>query len=139
VDNKTKKLFETIIEKAPAVILTTMDENNCPKTRAMLNLPENTLEQIWFTTNTSSEKLEQIKNNNKANAYFCIPNTWTGLLLVGKIKILDDMKVKKNIWKQGWEMYYSKGVNDPDYTVLCFETQSIEYYSDLKKQKFVLN
>jgi general stress protein 26 len=138
VELKMQKIFETLIKKSHAVILTTINDKSYPSTRAMLNLSKNTLQQIWFTTNTSSSKIEQIKDNEKASVYFYSPDTWQGLLLIGKIKIIDDMKIKKSLWEKGWEMYYSKGVEDPDYSVLCFDTKTIEYYSNLKKEKYSL-
>jgi general stress protein 26 len=131
-----KKALETVIKKSPTVMLTTMNDDDYPETRAMLNLKKNTLKQVWFTTNTSSSKIEQIKNNSKASVYFCLPDTWKGLLLVGNIKVIEDMKTKKALWEKGWEMYYPKGVQDPDYSVLCFETETMHYYSNFKKVCF---
>lgn len=44
--------------------------------------------------------------------------------------MLTDEKHKKMIWQEGDTMYYSKGVNDPDYCVLKFTTKSIRVYEN---------
>lgn len=40
------------------------------------------------------------------------------------------------IWRKGDEMYYSKGVTDPDYCVLRFAAQNGRYYSNFKSENF---
>ena len=40
------------------------------------------------------------------------------------------------IWNDGDELYYPKGVTDPDYCVLKFTAQDGRYYSNLKSVNF---
>jgi hypothetical protein len=54
------------------------------------------------------------------------------------MKILEDKKSKEMIWQDGDEMYYSKGVSDPNYCVLKFTTQDGRYYSNFKSENFKL-
>lgn len=121
-----------LMEDATTVYLTTIDGDGYPNTRAMLNLrnprqyplltglfeghEEDML--IYFTTNTSSIKIEQIIMNPSVSAYYCKPDEFHGMMLAGKIEIVDDTELKKRIWQEGWETYYRKGVEDPDYAIL---------------------
>jgi general stress protein 26 len=57
-------------------------------------------------------------------------------MLKGTMEVLKDSKSKKMIWKDGDEIYYSKGVIDPDYCVLKFTAQDGRYYSNFKSENF---
>jgi general stress protein 26 len=59
-------------------------------------------------------------------------------MLKGTMEVLQDSRSKKMIWKDGDEMYYSKGVTDPDYCVLKFTAQSARFYSNFKSDNFEL-
>ena len=131
-DNTINQACISLMEKAPAVYLTTLDETGYPQTRAMLNLRNR--EQypgqvhlfsehqqdlmIYFSTNTSSQKLKQIKLNPRVSVYFCDPGNFHGVMLGGDIEILDDVGIRHAIWNDGWERYYPEGPDDPDHTVL---------------------
>ena len=122
-----------LMETADAAYLTTMDRHGFPQTRAMLNLRNKrqwpTLTEVfqgheedfllYFSTNTSSAKMAQIRANPKVSAYFCNPAAFHGLMLAGTIELVTDQACKRRIWQDGWERYYPRGVNDPDYTLLC--------------------
>jgi general stress protein 26 len=60
-------------------------------------------------------------------------------MLKGKMEILQDAKSKKMIWKEGDEMYYPKGVSDPDFCVLKFTAQEGRYYSNFKSETFAIS
>ncbi|MFX0108175.1 MAG: pyridoxamine 5'-phosphate oxidase family protein [Candidatus Hodarchaeota archaeon] len=127
-----KKLSLKLIEGAWPAYLTTVDRYGFPQTRAMFNLrnPDRFpklvpfFEEykddfiIIFSTNTSSTKIEDIKKNPKVSVYYCIPEEWQGAMFGGEIEIVDDAKVKKALWHEGWERYYPGGYDDPDHTVL---------------------
>lgn len=122
-----------LMEAAEAAYLSTIDGNGFPQVRAMLNLRNK--EQfggltklfddhredfvIYLTTNTSSPKMDQIRANPKVSIYFCSPTEFHGFMLCGSIEIVKDQPLKKQIWRDGWEMYYPSGVDDPEYTILC--------------------
>ncbi len=57
-------------------------------------------------------------------------------MLRGTMEFLQDSASKEMIWKAGDEMYYPKGVTDPDYGVLMFIAQNGRYYSNLKPENF---
>jgi len=73
---------------------------------------------IYLATNTSSEKVQQIRDNPAACVYYCVPQEFHSLMLGGTIEIVTDMEMKKKLWQQGWELYYPAGPTDPDYTLL---------------------
>ena len=131
-DKEIRKASLMLLESADGAYLTTIDHEGYPQTRCMFNLRNK--EQfpklidmfkdhqddfmILFTTNTSSAKVSQIKENSGVCIYYCKPGEFHGLMLSGNIEILDDPRVKEQLWHDGWERYYATGPNDPDHTVL---------------------
>ena len=59
--------------------------------------------------------------------------------LTGTMEVLHDSVSKKMIWKIGDEMYYAKGVTDPDYCVLKFTALNGRLYSNFNSQNFDLS
>jgi general stress protein 26 len=57
-------------------------------------------------------------------------------MLKGRIEVLQDSQTKEMIWLDGDELYYPKGVTDPDYCVLKFIAQNGRFYSHFKSENF---
>jgi general stress protein 26 len=73
---------------------------------------------ILFTTNTSSSKVDHIKNRSAVSIYYHIPESWKGVMFGGDIEIVKDGELKKKLWHDDWIKYYPKGYDDPDHTIL---------------------
>ncbi|MDD5397509.1 MAG: pyridoxamine 5'-phosphate oxidase family protein [Dehalococcoidia bacterium] len=126
-----------LIDKASVSIISSVDADGFPNSKAML--PPRKREGIkyfFFTTNTSSMRVAQYLKNPKACIYFFDKRFFRGVMLSGTMKVLRDRASKEMIWKQGDEMYYPKGVTDPDYCVLRFTAQNGRYYSNFKSENF---
>jgi len=141
-----------LLESADAAYLTTIDGDGFPQTRAMLNLRNSDqfpalsrlfsgLDErfvVYFTTNASSAKIEQIRRNPKVSVYYSIPAEWRGLMLGGVMEIVADSGLKKALWQKGWEMYYPGGDDDPDYAILRLSPMVAKYYHQLVSSVFDL-
>ena len=132
------------MERSSFVDLTTIDSKGFPSTRAMLNLrnreqyphlitmysQEKNPLTVYMTTNTSSEKIKEITENGKACLYFCEPGSFHGIMLQGIVEHVTDKEFRKNVWQEGWEIYYPKG--DEDYSVLRFVPDKLKTYSNFQ-------
>lgn len=148
--NDVVKIIQSA-ESAELATFGTEKTDGFPEVRALLNLankkqyPElvdkaivadgETL-TIYFTTNTSSRKVAQIRNNNKVCLYFCIPKSFKGVSATGTIEEVIDMEVKKDFWQTSWTMYYQKGVTDPDYTLLKFTSKHLHCWGGFALHDF---
>jgi general stress protein 26 len=56
--------------------------------------------------------------NPKVSVFFCRPKAFHGLMLGGKIEIVEDSAVRRSLWDSSWRQFYPKGPDDPDHTVL---------------------
>ncbi len=91
---------------------------------------------IYFTTNTSSRKVRQLRANNKACLYFVLPKKFKGVSAIGTIEEVTDQSVKEDFWQTGWFIYYHKGAKDPDYTLLKFTTKYLHCWGGGKIHNF---
>ena len=149
---EVKKAALKLISESKAAYLTTINPNGFPITRAMFNLrnreqfPEvseffqnqENIFTIYISTNTSSTKVEHLKNNPLLCVYFCDADNFQGFMLGGSVEFIDDIKLKKNIWLDWWTKYYPKGIEDSDYTLLRLAPKTGRYYYKLKQVNFKL-
>ncbi len=119
-------------------MLGTNGDNGYPNIKAMIKMENEGLNRIWFSTNTSSKRLGQLIRNPKACVYFVDFEQWMGLMLVGDVEVLQDMKSKQRLWREGSERYYPLGVGDPDYSILRFSAEWGNYYHALSNVTFEL-
>jgi len=133
----SEETIGNIIDKVKVSLIGSVDEAGYPNVKAMLPPRKREgIKNIYFTTNTSSMRVKQYNSNPKACVYFFDARSFRGVMLKGNMEVLQDNKSKEGIWKKGDEMYYSKGVTDPDYCVLKFTAQSGRYYSDFESENF---
>jgi len=126
-----------MIDKTTVSIISSVNEAGFPNTKAMLPPRRREgIKQFYFTTNTSSMRVKQYTANPKSCIYFFDKRFFRGVMLKGTMEVLHDSKTKEMIWNDGDEMYYPKGVTDPDYCVLRFTAQNGRYYSNFKSENF---
>lgn len=124
-----------MIDKAGVSIISSVDEDGFPNSKAMLPPRKREgLKHIFFTTNMSSMRASQYLNNPKACLYFFDKRFFKGVMLKGTMEVLQDGASKEMIWREGDETYYPKGVTDPDYCVLRFTAKNGRYYSNFKSE-----
>jgi general stress protein 26 len=133
------KTVGNMIDNVKVSIISSVDGDGFPNTKAMLPpRKRDGIKHIYFTTNTSSMRVKQYAKNPKACVYFCDQRFFRGVMLKGTMKVLKDAGSKKMIWKSGDEMYYPKGVSDPDYCVLKFTAESGRFYANFKSENFTI-
>ncbi len=131
--------LEEFIQKQNVSFISSIDENGFPNIKAMLKPRKmNGIKEFYFTTNTSSLRVNQYLSNPNASIYFYQKTSYryVGVMLVGKMEVLTDQDTKNMIWRDGDTMFYKEGVTDPDYCVLKFTAESGRYYSNLKTESF---
>lgn len=135
IQDANKKGLE-LVETSKIALVGNVDGNGFPNIKAMLNLKHDGLKNFWFSTNTSSKRVQQLKKDGKACIYFVDEANFKGLMLTGNIEILQDLESRKMLWNEGCEIYYPLGVEDPDYSVLHFTADRGNYYHKLENIDF---
>lgn len=124
------------ISQQKTAFLGSVNEQGYPVIRAMLAPRKIDGNEIYFSTNTSSNKVKQYSANGKACIYFYKRGKfrYQGVAITGEMQVCTDQATKDEIWRFGDKLFYKQGVTDPDYCVLKFKCKSAEYYCDLKTQ-----
>lgn len=124
-------------DKLKTAFIGSVDKEGYPNIKAMLQPRKREgIRVFYFTTNTSSLRVAQFLQNDKACVYFCDGRFFRGAMLRGTMEVLTDADSKAMIWRDGDEEYYPKGVTDPDYCVLRFTASSGRFYSNYRSEEF---
>ena len=133
--------IEKFIRKRKISFVCSIDNENFPNVKAML-APRKIvgIKEFYFSTNTSSMRVKQFRENSNASIYFYRKGLikYTGVMLVGTMEVLTDQEIKNEIWRKGDTLFYKQGVTDPDYCVLKFTATKGRYYCDLATESFVV-
>ena len=130
---------ESFISRRKVGFVCSADEEGYPNVKAMLKpRKRNGLKEFWFSTNTSSLRVRQYRENPRASIYFYRKGLirYEGVMLRGTMEVLTDQATRNMIWRKGDSVFYKQGVTDPDYCVLKFTAESGRYYRDLKTESF---
>lgn len=134
-----EKTVGAMIDRQKTAFIGSVDRDGYPTIKAMLQPRKREgIRTIYLTTNTSSMRVAQYRNNNRACVYFCDTRFFKGVMLRGTMEVLTDSASKEMIWREGDTMYYPQGVTDPDYCVLKFTALSGRFYSDFHSEDFTV-
>jgi len=126
-----------LIEKQSVCFISSIDENGYPNTKAMLApVRMEGIKTLYWHTNSPSMRIKQYKNNPKACIYFYDKRFFRGVMLRGKMEVLNDKKIKKELWNDGFDMYYKGGMDGGDFIILKFTAENGRYYSNFKSEDF---
>ena len=137
--NNPTETIGNLIEKQGVSFISSVDENGFPNTKAML--PPVKLEGIktfYWHTNSPSMRIQQYRNNPKACIYFCDRRYFRGAMLKGIMEVVEDVDVKKEIWKDEFSMYYKDGMDGGDFIILKFTAETGRFYSNFHSEDFTI-
>ncbi len=144
---------ENVIHKSEVMVFGTIDAKGFPQTRTMFNLrnpskfpsidalvnPKDDPFYFIVATNTSSYKVEELRQNPHVSVHYCIPELFHSVTVSGIVEIVDSMEFKNALWVQGWEMYYPSGCEDPDYFVFKLNPKLAHGWYGSGKFRFGIN
>lgn len=133
-----KTTIEKLIDNQKVAFIGSIDTEGFPNIKAMLKPRKREgLRTFYFSTNTSSMRVAQFRENAKACLYFYSKFLfYKGVMLTGTMEVLTDAKYKEMIWRKGDTEYYKEGVTDPDYCVLKFTAINGRFYRNFNSENF---
>ena len=137
-ESEAKESGLRLADRCSVAMLGTVDKTGFPAIKAMLKMENEGLKTVWFTTNTAARRTARLMEEVKTCVYFVDDREFMGLMLQGTVEILRDPESRRRVWRQGFEIYYPKGIDDPDYSVLRFTANRGNYYYQLEKRDFDL-
>lgn len=130
---KVREEITALRKSANVAYVGSVNGEGFPQIKGMLVLESESMKIQYFSTNTSSRRVAQFRANPKACVYYVddTKDKYKGALFTGTIEVCTDHETKAMLWRDGFEMYYPKGVDDSDYCVYRFTAQSVNYYHGL--------
>lgn len=103
----------SIMSQTNYCALVTVDSVGQPQTRTMNPFPNSEGFVIWFATSRNSDKVKEIRNNNKVTVYYADHAKGNGYVsLTGTATVIDDkellLKMKRAYWEgiPNWEQIF---------------------------------
>lgn len=133
MNDNIKSDIRELRQKSNVAYIGSINGEGFPQIKGMLVLEHDSMKTHYFSTNTSSKRVEQFRNNPKACVYYCdeTKDKYKGALFTGTMEVCTDHETKAFLWREGFEMYYPKGVDDEDYCVYRFTAETVNYYNAL--------
>jgi general stress protein 26 len=135
LQEKAEKLYQSV----NTFLLTCVGEDGYPQTKAVVpGKYRESLNEMYFCTNSSSRFAAAVAKNSKASVYFYTRKlVWKGCLLQGNMEIVSDMAVKEKYWMNKFkDAYPQKSYTDPDFCVLKFVPVGGRFYAMFKPESF---
>jgi len=122
-------------KKVNLFILSCIGEDGYPLTKAVVpGKYRESLNELFFATNTSSKFADAISKNQKASVYFYsrkLVFIWKGCYLKGDMEVVTDMAIKEKFWDNKYKGAYEQGTfTDPDFCVLKFTPKTGRFYAN---------
>ena len=95
-----EKTVGRIVDNQKVAFISSVDADGFPNMKAMLAPRKREgIRIFYFTTNTSSMRVQQYLKNNRSCLYFCDRRFFKGVMLKGTMDVLTDCEHKELIWE----------------------------------------
>ena len=118
-----------LLEQCKSVCLVSINEKGFPRVCGMEKVKAEGFFEIYFTTRVNSNKVRHFLANEKAGVYYAVGTD--SVSLTGKIEVIEDEAVKKEIWHGKHERRFAKDENgNALFCILKFTTVEALFFID---------
>jgi len=111
-DAKKAQGFISVCKHA---IVATNNSETGARLSALANLPEQTVKELWFATDSNSQKVLNLRNDSRMEAMYTDGDGQ--VILAGNAAVFTDLETKKAKWQPWMQEYFTDGVEGE---ALCF-------------------
>ena len=123
-----EKLRE-LIKEIDFCMLTTIGEDGDPHSRPMSSNGDiDPNGDLWFFTNASSHKVDEVVRSPKVNVSFADPDNQRYVSVTGTAQLIRDREKIDELWRPEFKMWFPKGKDDPEVALLCVSLEKGEYW-----------
>lgn len=123
-----KKLRE-LVKDIDFGMLTTIDADGTLHSRPMSTNGEIEADcTIWFFTNASSHKVDEVEQNHQVNVSFAAPDKQRYVSMSGTAQLVTDRNKIEELWKPELKAWFPKGLDEPDIGLLKVTVEKAEYW-----------
>ena len=136
-NDDTRKIIE-LVSRANSAMLTTVASDGKQVSRPMAVQESDFDGDLWFFTDTDSDKVRQIEANPQVNVSLANDkkNEWTSLS--GAARVVHDRQQIEELWSKPLETWFPDGTDTAGLALLKVEVGSAEYWDAGNKAKQAL-
>lgn len=129
------KIKEIILSAETCMFTTNLYERPLP-TRPMETLEVDDGGNIWFFSNSYSDKNHEILKDNKVQLFYSNLNSAEYLSIYGQASVIVDKEQVQRLWTPGAKAWFKNGADDPTLTIIKVKPIKAHYW-DTKNNKMV--
>jgi len=117
------KKAEGFISTCGHAVIATNNNETGARLSALANLPEQTIKELWFATDSNSQKIMNLRNNPRMEAMYT--DGEGQVMLAGNAVVITDLATKKAKWQPWMAEYFTDGVEGETLCLVRFTPSSI--------------
>ena len=147
-ENDTGKKLDDLyklIDGIEIAMFTTRRADGNLVSRPMATQERVTGTDLWFVTDVSSHKLDELENDPHVNLAYYNTKSREWVSVAGVAQITQDRNLIKELYKPDWKAWFGDeggerdgSANDPRLALIAVEAQSVEYMVTTKPKPVVL-
>jgi len=132
-----------IIAKANSIVnnceegyFSVINKKGYPETATRSNIKPDGIRSCYFSTGSDAPMSLSIKSESRTSV--CFRKGQDNVTLIGESVVVEDMKIKKDLWIDWFINHFPGGPEDPAYCVVHFETKEVSLWIDREQVNFEL-
>ena len=122
-----KKIGE-LVKGIHICMMTTVAKDGTMSSRPMAVQDKPFEGALWFLTRSTSEKVDEVQEDQHVTLTFAEPSSSKYLALKGKAKVSQDRAKIKDLWNPMYKAWFPKGEDDPEIAVVRVDVSEGEYW-----------
>ncbi len=135
-EQAVRKLNE-LVKDVKVCMFATINPDHTLFSRPMQTIKIDEEGNIWFFTNDSSGKVDDVSKENTVYLMYSHPDQNTYVHVKGNASVVNDQQKIEELWSPLVKAWFPGGVTDPALCLLKVETQEASYW-DGTSNKFVV-
>lgn len=119
-----------MIKDIDICMLTTCETDGSLRSRPMSTQEAETDGELWFFTAGDSGKAEEVRQDRRVNVSYAAPGKNRYVSVSGTAELVNDRKKIEELWKPILKVWFPKGVEDPNLSLLRVSVEQAEYWDD---------
>lgn len=121
--------LKELIEDIRIAMMTTRDDDGTLRSRPLQTLRCADDNVLWFFTSASSPKVaEAAADGWQVNLSYANPDKMDYVSISGRATLSRDRKLMEALWNKWVEVFFPKGLDDPDLALLRVDIDKAEYW-----------
>jgi len=129
--NSTKDFaqLKALIEDIKIGMVTTVDDDGTLRSRPLQTVGVDDDGSLWFFTSASSPKVMETKaDGGRVNVSYGNPAKYDFVSVSGTATLSRDRAEMRRMWTKWVEVFFPKGLDDPDLALLRVDVEKAEYW-----------